>query len=59
MEWFEDAMLKFAPVIPTVWWRYVNDTFVLLDKSPVQQFHAHFNNQEENIILTKEEEDEQ
>ncbi len=59
MEWFEDAMLKPAPVIPTVWWRYVDDTFVLLDRSPVPQFHAHINNREDSITFTNEEEDEQ
>ncbi len=59
MEWFEDAMPNYVPVIRTVWWRYVDDTFVLLDKWPVPQFHAHINNQEESIIFTKEKEDEQ
>ncbi len=56
--WFEDAMLKPAPVFPTVWRRYVDDTFVLLDRSSLPQFHIHINNQEESIILMKEEEDE-
>ncbi len=59
MQWFEDTMLKSAPVIPNVWWRYVDDTFGLLDRWLVPQFHAHINNQEESIIFTKEEEDEQ
>ncbi len=58
MEWFEDAMLKSAPVIPTVWWRYVDDTFGLVHRSNVPQFHAQIYNQEEGIIFTKEEEDE-
>ncbi len=58
-QWLEDAMLKSALAIPTVWWRYVDDTLVLLDRSSVPQFHDHINNQEESIIFTKEEEDEQ
>ncbi len=58
MEWFEDTMLKSATVIPTVWWRCVDDTSVLLDRSSVPQFHALINNQEESIIFSKEEEDE-
>ncbi len=36
-----------------------DDTFVLLERSSVPQFHAHSNNQEESIIFTKEEKDEQ
>ncbi len=60
MEWFEDAMLKSAPVSTTVWWRYADATFVLLDRSSVPQFHqSHINNQEESIIFTKVEEGEQ
>ncbi len=59
IEWFEDAMLKSAPVFPTVWWRYVDDAFVPLDRSSLPQFHTHINNQWEFIILMKEEEDEQ
>ncbi len=57
LEWFEDTMLKSAPVIQTVWWRYVDGTFVLIDKTSVPQFHAHTSKQEESIIFTKEEED--
>ncbi len=59
MEWFEDATLKSARAISTVWWKYVDDTFVLVDKTFLPQFHAHTNNQEESIIFTKEEEFEQ
>ncbi len=52
------SMLKSVPIIPTVWRRYADDKFVLLDRSSVPQFHAHINNQEGSIIFTKEEEDE-
>ncbi len=53
MEWFEDATLKSARAISTVWWKCVDGTFVLVDKTTLPQFHAHINNQEESIILTK------
>ncbi len=59
MEWFEETMLKSAPVIPTVRWRYVDDTFGLLDRWSVPQFHDHISNQEDSIIFTKDEKDEQ
>ncbi len=58
MEWFEDAMLNSAAVIQTACWRYVDDTFVLLDKSSVPQFHGYISNQEESLVFTKDQEDE-
>ncbi len=59
IEWHEGAMHKPAPVIQTVWWRYVDDRLVLIDKTFIPQFYAYINNQEQSIILTKEEEVEQ
>ncbi len=51
VKWFEDAMLKLAPVTPTVWWGHANDAF-RIDKIPVPQFDSNINEQEQGIVLT-------
>ncbi len=39
-----------APVIPTVRWMYVEDTFALIEKTSITRFH----DEDESIVFTKE-----
>ena len=54
MERFEREMLESAPEKPTMWIRYVDDTFVLWPHGDekLEQFHQHLNNQHPQIQFT-------
>ena len=57
MESFERRALSSAKVTPTMWRRYVDDTFVLWPHSAEQleEFHMHLNQQHPQIQFTREE----
>ena len=58
MEHLEETALGIAPLQPTLWLRYVDDTFVIWphgDKE-LQHFHKHINQQHPNLQFTIEEE---
>ena len=61
MEGFESKALASAPSSPTMWLRYVDDTFVLWphDANRLEEFHSHLNAQHPQIQFTKEEKDDQ
>ena len=61
MEKFEEGTLKSADLKPTMWRRYVDDTFVLWTHGTdqLQQFHRHLNEQHPKIQFTREEEKQQ
>jgi hypothetical protein len=54
MEAFETKALATAPIKPTVWYRYVDDTFVVIHDYEVDCFTAHINNQDKNMKFTSE-----
>ena len=58
MENLERAALSSAKLAPTMWRRYVDDTFVLWPHGAdqLEEFHAHLNRQHPQIQFTKEEE---
>ena len=43
MESFEQKALRSASVSPKVWYRYVDDTYVVINKDKVQKFTDHIN----------------
>ena len=60
MEHLEETALRTAPLQPTLWLRYVDDTFVIWPhgQDELQRFHDHINQQHPNIQFTIEEEKE-
>ena len=58
MEHLEETALRTAPLQPTLWLRYVDDTFVVWPHGheELQHFHEHINQQHPNIQFTIEEE---
>ena len=56
MESFENKAPSSTRLTPTVWRRYVDDTFVLWPHGAdqLEEFHAHLNNQHLQIQFTKE-----
>ena len=58
MESFERSALSSARLTPTMWHRYVDDTFVLWlhDADQLEEFHAHFNKQHPQIQFTEKKE---
>ena len=54
MEWFEDIALRTASSPPSVWFRYVNNTFTMVHEYHVDEFTVHLNSMDSNISLTKE-----
>ena len=56
MEFFERVALASAPNKPRVWYRYVDDTFVVIKTAFVDEFTDHINRQDKNIKFTREEE---
>ncbi len=54
MELVEDPILMFDPVISIVRLNYANDAFVLTDKTPVPQCHAHTIKQEDKDMKNLE-----
>ena len=59
MEKFEQQALSSAPKKPKVWFRYVDDTFVVWSHGPkkLQEFLQHINSIHENIQFTMETEE--
>ena len=57
MEGFESKALASSPSSPTMWLRYVDDTFVLWPHDPnqLEEFHSHLNAQHPQIQFTREE----
>ena len=54
MEDFEEKALNSSPVIPEVWYRYVDDTFTVLPSHSIDIFTQHINSIDSNIQFTIE-----
>ncbi len=54
MEYFETSALANSPVKPSVWLRYVDDTYVILPESGVDTFTDHIDSQNSHIKFTSE-----
>ena len=54
MEHFETRALETAPHPPTLWKRFVDDTFVILDTTHKEEFFQHINGIEKKIQFTAE-----
>ncbi|XP_072037657.1 uncharacterized protein [Amphiura filiformis] len=55
MESFEqDALRLYTDTPPRLWLRFVNDTFVVLERSELEIFFHHINDTDENIQFTQE-----
>ena len=55
MEDLEVKALSTAPTPPTLWKRYVDDTFIIIKKSSKESFLEHLNSVDDNIHFTCEE----
>ena len=55
MEDLEVKALSTAPTPPTLWKRFVDDTFIIIKKSSKESFLQHLNSVDENIHFTCEE----
>ena len=60
MESLEERAIESSPQKPSIWLRYVDDTFVVWPhgRENLQEFHQHLNKQHLNIVFTMEEESE-
>ena len=58
MENFEKRAISTAAHPPRVWFRYVDDTFVIIKSIYVQEFTDHINSLDDHIKFTREEEQE-
>ncbi|XP_072046288.1 uncharacterized protein [Amphiura filiformis] len=56
MEHFEFTALRNSPVKPSVWLRYVDDTYVIIRETDVEIFTEHINSQNSHIKFTSESE---
>ena len=58
MEMFKEEAIDSATYKPSLWVRYVDDTFVIwpYDRDKLQDFLGHLNNRQESIKFTMEEE---
>ena len=54
MESFEQKALRSASVSPKVWYRYVDDTYVVINKDNVKEFTDHINCQNPYIKFTND-----
>ena len=55
MESFEVRALQSSPNPPSVWQRFVDDTFVIMKKAHKEEFLTHLNSVDSNIQFTSEE----
>ena len=55
MESFEMTALQSSPNPPSVWKRFVDDTFVIMKKAHKEEFLTHINSVDSNIQFTTEE----
>ena len=54
MESFEKEALETAPHPPSLWKRYVDDTFVIQEEQYKNEFFHHINSLDDNIKFTAE-----
>ena len=54
LQCFESIALSTAPRPPSLWFRYVDDTFVLTHEDDVDSLTSHINNIDDNILFTTE-----
>lgn len=54
MEYFETTVLASCPHPPRIWKRYVDDTFVIIDKIHEESLFDHINSIDPHIQFTKE-----
>ena len=54
MESFEEQAITTSSYKPTIWKRYVDDTFTILDRGNVDDFLQHLNNQQPSIRFAME-----
>ena len=54
MKSFEEQAITTSSYKPTIWKRYVDDTFTILDRGNVDDFLQHLNNQQPSIRFTME-----
>ena len=54
MEAFEKQAISTASHPPTFWRRFVDDTFVIIQKTQEDSFFKHINNIDDKIQFTKE-----
>ena len=54
MEAFEKEAITTAPKPPAFWRRFVDDTFVIIQKTKEDSFFNHINNIDDKIQFTKE-----
>ena len=57
MEDFEARALTSAPNPPSIWLRYVDDTFVKIREEDIEEFTNHINSIDDNIKFTSEREE--
>lgn len=60
VEAFEERALSSSTLLPRLWLRYVDDTFVIWPhgRNTLSEFHSHLNDQQPAIQFTMEEEEE-
>ena len=54
MEAFEDKAINTSPTPPSLWRRFVDDTFVIIKKTHKDSFISHINSIDEKIQFTME-----
>ncbi len=57
MEWFEQYALSTFPCPPSLWTRYVDDSFVVIKRDQVEDFTTHLNSITTSIKFTMEREE--
>ena len=56
MEKFEEKVLEECPCAPKVWYRFVDDTFSIIQKDHLEPFTEYINRVNDHISFTREEE---